>query len=240
LRKRSSRTAKQQSSSFQYNVSEVLTGSKRFYSEVEKICYAVIMSARKLRQFFMAYTIRVLSDQSLHDIFRNRDSSGRISKWAIELSEHVVDFEKCSTIKSQILADFMAECTEPGFATERAVPEAPWLVYCDRAWGTLGAGATAILTSPSGIKLWHAVRLQFGNEADKCTNNIAEYEAIPLGLRKLWDIGVQSCILQMDFKVVAGQIEQKCIARKPTLEKDLSLVKRMEIFFRGFVVEYNE
>jgi hypothetical protein len=89
-------------------VSEVLTGSKRFYSEVEKICYAVIMSVCKLRHYFEMDTIGVLTDQSLHDIFRNRDSSGRISKWAMELSEHVVDFEKCSAIKSQILADFVA------------------------------------------------------------------------------------------------------------------------------------
>jgi ribonuclease HI len=45
----------------------------------------------------------------LIDIFRNKDSSGRISKWAMELSDHVVDFEKRSAIKSQILVDFVAE-----------------------------------------------------------------------------------------------------------------------------------
>jgi hypothetical protein len=42
-----------------YFVSEVLTGSKKYYSEVEKICYAVIMSASKLRHYFEAHTIRV-------------------------------------------------------------------------------------------------------------------------------------------------------------------------------------
>jgi hypothetical protein len=31
-----------------YFVSEALTGSKKYYSEMEKICYAVLMSARKL------------------------------------------------------------------------------------------------------------------------------------------------------------------------------------------------
>jgi hypothetical protein len=31
-----------------YFVSEVLTGSKKFYSEMKKVCYAVFMSARKL------------------------------------------------------------------------------------------------------------------------------------------------------------------------------------------------
>jgi hypothetical protein len=47
-----------------------------------------------------AHIIKVLTNQPLNDIFGNRGSSGRISKWAIELSEYVVDFEKRSAIKS--------------------------------------------------------------------------------------------------------------------------------------------
>jgi hypothetical protein len=215
-----------------YFISEVLTGSKRFYSEVEKICYAVVMSARKLWHYFEAHTIKVLTTQPLNDIFSNRDSSERISKWATELSEHVVDFEKRSTIKSQILADFVAEWTEPGSAIEGALPESPWLVYCDRAWGAIGARPAAILTSPSGIKLRYTARLQFNSEANKCTNNIAEYEAILLGLHKLRAINVQRCFLWTYSKVVAGQIEKECISREPTLKKYLQLVRRMENFSR--------
>jgi hypothetical protein len=70
---------------------------------MEKIFYAMIMSAHKLRHYFEAHTIKVLTNQPLNDIFGNRDSSGRISKWAAELLEHVVDIEKRSAIKSQIL-----------------------------------------------------------------------------------------------------------------------------------------
>jgi ribonuclease HI len=67
---------------------------------------------------------------------------------------------------------------------------------------------------------------------NKCTNNIINYEAILLGLCKLWAIGVQRCILHTDSKVVAGQIEKECIAREPTLENYLSLVRRMDFFSR--------
>jgi hypothetical protein len=49
----------------------------------------------------------------------------------MELSEHVVDFEKHNAIKSQILVDFMAEWMEPGSKIEEAVLESQWLVYCD-------------------------------------------------------------------------------------------------------------
>jgi hypothetical protein len=68
----------------------------------------------------------------------------------MELLEHVVDFEKRSAIKSQILADFVVELTESGFATEGAVPKLPWLDCCDGAWGEAGVRAATILTSPSG------------------------------------------------------------------------------------------
>jgi hypothetical protein len=61
-----------------------------------------------------------------------------------------------------------------------------------------------------------------------------------LGLHKLRAIGVQTCVLRIDFKVVLGQIEKECIARELTLKKYLTLVRRMENYFKGFTVEYIE
>jgi ribonuclease HI len=116
----------------------------------------------------------------------------------------------------------------------------PWVVYCDGAWEAIGAEAAVVLLSPSGIKLHYAARMQFNNESDMCTNNIAEYKAILMGLRKLRAIGVQKCIIRTDSKVVTGQIEKECIAREPTVEKYLGLVRRMENYFKGFTVEYIE
>jgi hypothetical protein len=79
---------------------EVLAGSKKYYSKVEKICYAVIMSSRKLQHYFEAHHIRVLMNQPLHNIFHNRDNSGRIGKWAAKPSEYIINFERRSVIKS--------------------------------------------------------------------------------------------------------------------------------------------
>jgi ribonuclease HI len=111
-------------------------------------------------------------------------------------------------------------------------------VYCDGAWGSIGAGVAPVLISPSRIKLRYAVRLQFIRETDKCTNTIAKYEAMLLGLCKLRAMVVQSYILKPDYKVIAGQIEKECIARDVTLERYLALVSRMENYFRGFSVEH--
>jgi ribonuclease HI len=59
-----------------------------------------------------------------------------------------------------------------------------------------------------------------------------------LGLCKLRAIRVQRCTLRTDSKVVAGQIEKECVAREPTLEWYVALVRRMENYFKGFTVEY--
>jgi hypothetical protein len=63
-----------------YFISKALVGSKKYYSEMEKICYAVVMTTRKLRHYFEADRVRVLMNQPLNDIFGNRDSLGRIGK----------------------------------------------------------------------------------------------------------------------------------------------------------------
>jgi hypothetical protein len=68
-----------------YFASEALSGSKIFYSELEKISYAVIMAARKLRHYFEGHRIRVITNQPLSDLFANREASTRIIKWGAEL-----------------------------------------------------------------------------------------------------------------------------------------------------------
>jgi hypothetical protein len=53
-----------------YFVSEVLSLSKKNYTELEKVLYAVLMASRKLRHYFQAYHIIVPSSQPLKDIMR--------------------------------------------------------------------------------------------------------------------------------------------------------------------------
>jgi hypothetical protein len=55
-----------------YFASEALSGSKIFYSELEKIAYAVVMAARKLRHYFEGHRIRFITNQPLNDLFVNK------------------------------------------------------------------------------------------------------------------------------------------------------------------------
>jgi hypothetical protein len=74
----------------------------------------------------------------------------------MELSKHVIDFEKRSAIKSHVLADFIIDWMEPTSYIEGPVINMPWQLYCDRAWGSIGAGAAAVIVYPSSIKLRYA------------------------------------------------------------------------------------
>jgi hypothetical protein len=96
-----------------YYVSEVLTTSKCNMTKLEKIAYAVIMASRKLRHYFEAFKVWVTSDRGLDKLFRNPEASVRIAKWAAELSGYHNTFKPRTTIKSQVLADFIIDWTEP-------------------------------------------------------------------------------------------------------------------------------
>jgi hypothetical protein len=98
------------------------------------------MSTRKLRHYFEAHKVTVLTDQPLNDLFINKEDSSRIAKWATELSEHTIDFGKRSAIKSQVLADFVVDLTSPSntVGDEELVPV--WDIRCDGAWGARALG----------------------------------------------------------------------------------------------------
>ena len=56
--------------------------------------------------------IMVASEVPLNNIINNRDATGRIAKWAIELLLFDIMYKSRRAIKSQVLADFVAEWTE--------------------------------------------------------------------------------------------------------------------------------
>jgi ribonuclease HI len=107
-----------------------------------------------------------------------------------------------------------------------------WTMFCDGSWGTFGAGAAAVLVSSSKVKTCYAARLDFS-----CINNIAEYEALLLGLRKLKAMGIRRAILKTDSQVISGHVDKSYKARDPKLEKYLDTVRRIEASFEGFSVK---
>jgi ribonuclease HI len=113
-----------------------------------------------------------------------------------------------------------------------------WTIHCDGAWCHAGAGAAAVITSPTGVKHRYAARLSFALEFDRCTNNVAEYEAVNLGLRKLRALGVTTFFIKTDSKVVAGQVEKDYTAKDPALMQYLVAIRNLERQFKGFTLQH--
>jgi ribonuclease HI len=57
--------------------------------------------------------------------------------------------------------------------------------------------------APSKVKTCYAAKLDFS-----CTNNIAEYEALLLGLRKLRAMGIRRAILKTDSQVISSHVDK--------------------------------
>ena len=127
---------------------------------------------------------------------------------------------------SQVLADFIADWTQGAQEEEANKDAEAWTVFCDGSWGTFGAGAAAVLVAPSKVRTCYATRLDF-----RCTNNIAEYEALLLGLRKLKAMGIRRAVLKTDSQVISGHIDKSFKARDPKLEKYLDTVRRLGTAF---------
>jgi ribonuclease HI len=85
--------------------------------------------------------------------------------------------------------------------------------------GTFGTGAAVVLVAPSKVRTCYAARLDFS-----CTNNIAEYEDLLLGLQMLKAMGIRRVILKTDSHVISSHIDKSSKARDPKLEKYLDTV----------------
>ena len=75
-------------------------------------CYAVVLARRKLRHYFEAHPVTVVSSFPLGEIVRNREAEGRIAKWSGELMGETLTYAPHKAIKSQVLANFVAEWTD--------------------------------------------------------------------------------------------------------------------------------
>ena len=146
---------------------------------MEKLIPALVIVARKLRPYFQAHTIEVPTEYSMKQVLHKPEASGRLMKWALELSEFDIRYKPKTAIKGHVLADFIMEFTSTVLAEDtRATPNLPiWKLSVDGAANAQGSGAGLIMTSLEGIDIEYALRFGF-----QASNNEAEYEAVISGL----------------------------------------------------------
>jgi hypothetical protein len=127
-----------------YYISKVLHEAKIRYLEVHKLLYAALIASRKLRHYFQAHKISVVTSYPLRAILHNPNETDNIAKWAAELAEFELDFVPRHAVKSQVLADFIVDWTPstspPGART--TMSQSPEL------WSSLEPTGLSPLTDP--------------------------------------------------------------------------------------------
>ncbi|GKV02804.1 hypothetical protein SLEP1_g15195 [Rubroshorea leprosula] len=210
-----------------YYISSVLHGAKLRYPIAEKAALAVVTSARKLRPYFQSHPIIVLTDQPLRQILQKPECSRRLIKWAVELGEFEITFQQRSAIRAQALADFIIKCT-PCPSNSNPEPN-DWTLYVDGASSSKGSGAGALLVGPEGYRGEHALKFNFG-----ATNNMAEYEALLLGLQLALQLQISVIQVYNDSQLVVNQINSIYEVVDPVMVKYVALVAELKCKFQKF------
>jgi hypothetical protein len=177
-----------------------LSETKAHYPQIQKVLYAVVLARCKLRHYFEANPVTVLSSFPLGEIIRNLDAAGRIAKWSVELMGETLAYALCKVNKSQILADFVAEWTDTQLPLPQIQAEC-WTLYFYGSVMKTGAGAGLLFISPLGENMRYAVRLHF-----PASINMAEYEALFCGLRIAIETGIKRLDIRGDSQLVIDQV----------------------------------
>ena len=158
-----------------YYTSRVLRGAKERYPLMKKLAFALITAARKLKPYFQAYMMVVLTDKLLRRAMSNPEAAERIALWAIELSEFDIQYCPRTAVKGQVVANFSAKFTN--MEGQRAEEHPRWSIYTDGSSNRQAGEVGIVIHSSEGDEIECMVRLNFST-----TNNKAEYEALVTGL----------------------------------------------------------
>ena len=228
-----------------YYVSKSLHVAEIRYLQLEKAILAVVYGTRKLLHYFQAHTVVVLTQLPLKAIFRSADYTRRITKWGIVLGAFDIKYMPRTSVKGQVLADFVAEFIEPAleeisttqnmdrksvgtiFLQEPLI----WKVYVDGVANQRGFGVGLVLVSFEKLTIEKSLRLGFS-----AINNEAEYKTLLEGISLVQKMGGGGKAIKMfsDSKLVVGQVGGELKARDERMQGYLTQVRFLQSKFKLF------
>ena len=187
-----------------YHCCRALRGAEERYPKMEKLILALVTAARKLRPYFQVHTIEVPTEYPMKQVLHKLETSRRLMKWALELSEFDIRYKPKRAIKGQVLADFFMEFTPVKLAEDTQVTlDLPiWKLFVDVAANAQGSRVGLIPTSLEGIDIKYALRFGF-----QASNNEVEYEVVIAGLNLAHSMEVDQLEVCNDSQLVVKQIE---------------------------------
>lgn len=212
-----------------YFTSKALHRAEGRYPRIEKLAFALIVSAQRLRPYFQAH-VRVLIEYPMKKVLQKPDISKRLVNWAIELGEFDIEFHLRIAIKGQVMANFLVEfCNVP--KNEELLKDEAWVAYVDGSSTSTSSGTRIVLISPEKEELEFIMKLDFPT-----TKNEAEYKAVLTGLGIAKELGAKSLEVRSDSQVTVDHIQGEYEAQGDKMIKYLAKVHEGQAFFDRVVL----
>ena len=223
-----------------YYVSKSLVDAETRYTLLEKLVLALAVASIKLRHYFESHKIHVVTSFPLRMVLSKPELTGRMAKWAIRLSTYDISYDARTTIKSQALADFVADFSpsqlhqaqEEYQQVMTKVEIQPWSLFTDGASNVNGAGLGLVLKSPQGDIVAYSICCEF-----KATNNEAEYEALIAGLTTAQSLGIKNIDVFSDSLLIVNHVIGIYEAKDNKMAAYLDIVKDIQKKFDTFNIQ---
>ncbi|KAA0025936.1 uncharacterized protein E6C27_scaffold34G002400 [Cucumis melo var. makuwa] len=172
------------------------------------MCIALFFAMDKLRHYMQAFTVHLVAKvDPIKYVLSRPIISGRLAKWVVLLQQYDIVYIPQKAIKGQALADFLADHPIPSdwkLCEDLSDDEIffmevmePWTIYFDGVVRRSGARAGIVLISHEKHMLPYSFAI-----AELCSNNVAEYQALIIGLQMALEIGVSFIEIYGDSKLI--------------------------------------
>ncbi|GMP48863.1 hypothetical protein CsSME_00016061 [Camellia sinensis var. sinensis] len=228
-----------------YYISRKIRGAEVRYTPVERHCLALVFTAQKLRHYFLAHQIQIVTrSDPIRYLLSKPALTGKVARWLLALGEFEITCVAPKAIKSQALADLLAQFPSGDYEpvneelrgevhTAMASEESFWTLSFDGAAAGGKGGTGIVLTSKSGEKLYLSYKLDF-----HCSNNEAEYEALILGLIAAEKHSIKKIRIRGDSKLIVKQVSGQFVLKEPALATYRTTVQRLLDKFQKVEIEH--
>jgi len=132
-----------------YIVSKALQGVRLRYQKVLKLAFVLVISSWRLRYYFQSHPIMIRTNTPLKTILFKLDLAGRMMTRAIELSQFDICYEPRTTVKAQVLANFITKMSN----SSKDLHSLTWTIHVDGSFNAKGSGAGIVLEFNTGLIL---------------------------------------------------------------------------------------
>jgi ribonuclease HI len=230
-----------------YYVSRGLKDTETRYSVAERACLALVYASQRLRHYFLAHKIQLMTkSHPIRSLLQRPVLSGRLAQWLLQLSQYEISTETPTAIKSQAIADLLAQFPgEDGSVISQEVPgevggallvgmaDSIWTLNFDGSSTSVSSGAGVVLTREGGETIAKSFKLNF-----PCSNNASEYEAYITGLAIAHEMGIKHLRVIGDSNLIVCQAKGEFSLKEPSLAPYRALAQKLEGKFSTFEVTH--